>query len=179
VAVIPGKQGGGVGTVHGAAGKPEARPLSSEAPRRFTPTALGALVPRLARPAFRRLPPAAAQLLTEWEALAGPAAARLGTPIGFSRGTLTIAAAGPAAMELGMLAPVLIERINGALGRRAVERFRFVQTRLPAVPAAPVARPAAPPPARLGEAIGRVESPELREALARLAAGLYRDERSR
>jgi hypothetical protein len=150
-----------------------------DAPRRFTPTPLGALIPRLARPAFRRMPSGTAQLMTEWEALAGPEAARLATPVAFSRGTLTLACTGPAAMELSMRAPALVERLNVGLGRAAVERLRFVQT-----PAAPRPPPAAkpvdkPPPLPVSEAIGRVESPELREALARLAAGLYRGDTER
>jgi hypothetical protein len=164
---------------HGGADKASRAPLSSDSPRHFAPLPLGALIPRAARPAFRRMPPGTAQLLTEWAALAGPEVARLATPTGFSRGTLTLACSGPAAMELTMLAPTLLARLNAGIGRAAVERLRFVQT--PAAPkpqAAP--KPAenlAPPP--VSEAIGRVESGELREALARLAAGLYRRDKDR
>jgi hypothetical protein len=125
------------------------------------------------------MPPGTAQLLTEWAALAGPEVARLATPTVFSRGTLTLACSGPAAMELTMLAPTLIARLNAGIGRPAVERLRFVQS--PAAPKPPAPpRPVenrAPPP--VSEAIARVESPELREALARLAAGLYRRDNDR
>ncbi|MGN6816220.1 MAG: DUF721 domain-containing protein, partial [Solirubrobacterales bacterium] len=41
-------------------------------------------------------------------------------------GTLSVACAGPVAMELQHLAPELLARINAHLGRPVVERLRFV-----------------------------------------------------
>jgi hypothetical protein len=145
--------------------------------RRFLggPRPLGALVPALTRPAFKRKSPAGAQIMADWPALVGPALAAVSQPLRLSAGTLTLACSGPVAMELQHLGPQLAQRINAALGRVAVERFRFVQ-RAPAS-AAPPPRRAAPAalPARVESAIAGVESAELRDALARLARGVYRN----
>jgi hypothetical protein len=118
--------------------------------RRFpgAPLPLSSLIPAVTRPAFRKKSPAAAQLLADWAQIVGPALAAATSPLRLTAGTLTLACAGPVAMELQHLAPELIGRINGQLGRAAVERLRFVQ-QAPAGtrPAAPPAKaPAAPMP---------------------------------
>lgn len=146
--------------------------------RRFLggPRPLGALVPALTRPAFKRKSPAGAQIMADWPALVGPALAAVSQPVRLSSGTLTLACSGPVAMELQHLAPQLASRINAALGRVAVERFRFVQRAPTGALPRPAARPApAPLPARVESALAGVASPELREALARLARGVYRN----
>lgn len=109
--------------------------------------------------------------MADWPELVGPALAAVTEPERLSAGTLTIACAGPVAMELQHLAPELIERINGGLGRAAVERLRFRQ-RSPAAPAARARRraPPGPPPAP----VEGVADPALRAALERLAARVYR-----
>jgi hypothetical protein len=145
--------------------------------RRFLggPRPLGALVPALTRPAFKRKSPAGAQIMADWPALVGPALAAVSQPLRLSSGTLTLACSGPVAMELQHLAPQLAGRINAALGRVAVERFRFVQ-RAPATHPPPMRRaPLDTLPARIESAIAGVESAELRDALARLARGVYRN----
>ena len=96
--------------------------------------------------------------------------------LGLTAGSLTIACSGPIAMELSHLAPELVARINGGLGRVAVERLRFVQT---AQPAASGGKPALPPrpvalPARVATALDSLPTGDLREALERLARGVYR-----
>ncbi|MBW6396613.1 DUF721 domain-containing protein [Roseomonas sp. HJA6] len=145
--------------------------------RRFLggPRPVGALVPALTRPAFKRKSPAGAQIMADWPALVGPAIAAVTQPMRLTQGTLTLACSGPVAMEMQHLAPQLAGRINAALGRVAVERFRFVQ-RAPA--GAPVRKPREsapkPLPERVESALEGVSSPELREALARLARGVYR-----
>jgi hypothetical protein len=147
-----------------------------EEARRFLggPRPLGALVPALTRPAFKRKSPAGAQIMADWPALVGPALAGVTQPLRLASGTLTLACSGPVAMELQHLAPQLAQRINAALGRVAVERFRFVQ-RAPLSAARPAPRPApAPLPPRVESALEGIEAPELREALARLARGVYR-----
>jgi hypothetical protein len=146
--------------------------------RRFLggPRPLGALVPRLTRPAFKRKSPAGAQVMADWPSLVGPALAATTQPLRLASGTLTLACSGPVAMELQHLAPQIAARINAALGRQAVERFRFVQ-QAPAGAAPrrpPPARPAALP-AAVEQALGGVASPELREALERLGRGVYRN----
>lgn len=120
-------------------------PLAPPIPERQWKTVeLGALVPKLTRPAFRRKSPDAAQLLADWPALAGPALAAMAEPVRLSAGTLTLACTGPAAMEIGLMAPAIVERLNGALGRRAVLKLAFVQ-RAPRLAGPP--RPPAPPEA--------------------------------
>jgi hypothetical protein len=154
--------------------KGEAPPLSSPPPRRGLQE-VGALIPRLARPAFRRRSPAAAQILADWPLIIGPGFAAMAEPVRLSRTTLTLACTGPVAMELSLAAPVLVERINAHLGRAAVEKLAFVQR---APRAAPPAKPLALlPPAPLPEAVtARLDTlpeGELKTVLARLAARVH------
>lgn len=137
--------------------------------RRFTrgPKPLGALVPGLTRPAFRKRAPAAAQIMADWPSIVGPALAAATTPRKFAAGTLAIGCAGAVAMELQHLAPQLIARINGQLGQQIVERLRFVQEAPPAL--AP--RPAPPRPqavAAARDAVSTLEPGPLRDALEAL-----------
>ena len=124
---------------------------------------LGALVPRLTRPAFRKRAPATAQVLADWSAIVGPAIAAVTVPKRLSAGTLTIACSGPIAMELQHLVTELIGRINGHLGKPGVNGLRFVQTMGEAAAAAPApeAAPVETPEIDLPEG-------ELRDALAAL-----------
>jgi len=140
------------------------------------PRALGALLPRLTRPAFKRRSPAGAALMADWPAVVGPALAAVTTPKRFGNGTLVIGCAGPVAMELTHLAPQLIGRINSHLGQAAVERLRFVQ-QASAAGAATAPRPAEPAalPPRVREAMAAIPQGELREALEKLAQGVYRN----
>jgi hypothetical protein len=139
------------------------------------PRPLGALVPRLTRPAYKRKSPAGAMIMADWAEIAGPAIAGVSQPLRLTQGTLTLACSGPVAMELQHLAPQLASRINAALGRVAVERFRFVQ-QAPTGASLPKRRPAAPEslPERVESALAGIESPELRAALERLGRGVYR-----
>jgi len=109
------------------------------------PRAVGTLVPGLTRAAFRKRSPAAVQVLTDWDMIVGPAIAATTTPRRLSGTSLTIACAGPVAMELQHMAGALMARINGHLGRIVVERLRFVQDELPRP--APVAKPRPAEPA--------------------------------
>lgn len=140
------------------------------------PRPLGALIPHLTRPVFRKKSPAGAMLMADWAEIVGPALAAVTTPRRVTTGTLTIACAGPVAMELSHLAPQLIERINAQLGKPVVERLRFVQQ---ASAGTPPAKPRPAPPARLPPAteaaIGKLPEGELREALAKLGRGVYRN----
>lgn len=114
--------------------------------------------------------------MADWPALVGPALAAVSQPLRLSSGTLTLACSGPVAMELQHLAPQLAARINAALGRVAVERFRFVQRAPASAAPRPPARPApAALPERVESALAGIASPELRDALARLARGVYRN----
>jgi len=144
----------------------------------FGPRPLSQLVPALTRPAFKRRSPAGAQLMADWPDVVGPALAAATTPKRLTSGTLTIGCAGPVAMELTHLAPQLIQRINARFGKPLVERLRFVQQSAPGG----AARRPAPPlpavvPARVEAAIATLPEGELRAALSKLAAGVYRNGR--
>ena len=75
-------------------------------------------------------------MLADWSAIVGPAIAAVTTPRRLAAGTLTIACAGPIAMELQHLAGEVMARINAHLGSQAVTALRFVQTFGDAPPAA-------------------------------------------
>jgi hypothetical protein len=103
----------------------------------------------------------------------GPAIAAMTTPRRLSSGTLTIACAGPIAMELQHLAGEVMARINAHLGRPAVQALRFVQTQQAIVPAP--TPPPVPDPARLARieaALGELPEGELRAALASLGRAI-------
>jgi hypothetical protein len=144
--------------------------------RRFPtgPLPVAMMINRLTRPAFRKRSPAGAMLMADWPAIVGPALAAVTQPLRTTAGTLTLACSGPVAMELQHLAPELISRINAHLGRVAVERLRFVQQALAGpAPAAPPARPVTLP-AELEARLAALPEGELRDALAKLALGVYR-----
>ncbi len=145
--------------------------------RRFVwgPRPLGTLIPHLTRPVFRKKSPAGALLMADWAEIVGPSLAAVTSPKRVTAGTLTIGCVGPVAMELSHLAPQLIERINAQLGKPAVERLRFVQQAASAAPARPRPKPEAPLPERVETGLGNLPAGELREALAKLARGVYRN----
>ena len=114
---------------------------ADDAPRHvYGPRPIGALVPALTRPAFRRRAPGSAQVMADWAQIVGPELSATTTPRRLTGGTLTLACAGPVALELQHLSDQVLARVNGHLGRIVVERLRFVQN--PAAPQA--AEPARP-----------------------------------
>ncbi len=139
----------------------------------YGPRPVGTLMPRLTRPAFRRRAPATAQVLADWAAIVGPAIAAVTTPRRLASRTLTIACAGPIAMELQYLTTELLARINAHLGSQVVTGLRFVQTTtmLPPVPSPP----APPDPADLAAvdaAVASMPESELRTALTALGRAM-------
>lgn len=136
----------------------------------FGPRPIGALMPRLTRPAFRKRAPASAQVMTDWAEIVGPALAAVTVPVRLTSGTLTISCAGPVALELQHLAGPLADRINAHLGRVLIRQLRFVQDLAP--------KPA-PTQTRRWASLKPVEVPgvppgPLRDALAALGAALAR-----
>jgi hypothetical protein len=145
--------------------------------RRFpgAPLPVGSLIPAITRPAFRKKSPAGAQILADWAQIVGPALAAVTSPLRLTSGTLTLACSGPVAMELQHLAPELIGRINGQLGRAVVERLRFVQQAPSGTPRPAAPRPPdAPVPASVQDRLATLPEGELRLALENLARGVYR-----
>jgi hypothetical protein len=127
------------------------------------PRAVGALLPPLTRPVFRRRSPAAAQIMLDWPEIVGPALAAATIPRRLSGTTLTLACAGPIALELQHMTGELVGRINAHLGRIVVERIRFTQEALSVALVPQVAAPSAPP-----QPIAGVPPGDLHDALARL-----------
>jgi len=132
----------------------------------YGPRPVGALVPALVRPAFRKRAPATAQVLADWEAIVGPALAAVTTPRKLFSGTLAIACAGPVAMELQHLSGEVMARINGHLGRVAVTRLRFIQDVPPPLP--PLATPRPQAVAAAQRAVASLPAGPLRDALESL-----------
>lgn len=137
-----------------------------EARHVYGPRAVGALMPRLTRAAFKARSPAAAQIMADWPMLVGPQLAATTAPRKFQGGTLTIGCTGPVAIELQHVAGEIITRLNQALGKEAVQRLRFVQDFNPRP--APPSRPAPLPP----EPVAGVEPGELHDALAALGSAI-------
>jgi hypothetical protein len=151
-----------------------------KAPGRLSsgPRELGQLIPRLTRPAFRKISPAAAQIMADWAEIIGPGPLAAAQPLRLSAGTLTLACSGALALELSMLAPQLIARINAHLGRAAVQQLRFVQGSLTAPPTASrrAKRAEVPLPDHAEAALQTVPEGPLRDALERLGREVFRPE---
>jgi len=139
---------------------------SDDVRRAYAARPLSQLLPPLTRAAYKRRSPAAASLMADWANIVGPRLAAETAPRRLSGTQLTIACSGPMAMELAHLAPVLIERINTASGRRVVERLRFVQDFAAPPEAPPLREPVQPVP------IEDLPPGELNDALARLRAAI-------
>lgn len=131
---------------------------------------------RVTRPVFGRKGFASAALLTEWPALVGSAVASHTLPVAIrfppkerSDGTLVIKVdSGAFALELQHLEPLILERINGFFGWKAVARLKLQQGPLPRRPAPPKPPPAPTGPPAAAKALETVEDPELRAVLERL-----------
>jgi hypothetical protein len=133
----------------------------------YGPRPLGSLVPDIARQVFRRQNPAAAQIVADWEIIVGPKVASMTVPRRLQRGVLTIACAGPTAMDLHYMAVEVINRINTHLGGQPVHSLKFTQAGNPPKPP-PV--PKSPPEAILEAeaAVADLPDGELKSALAAL-----------
>jgi hypothetical protein len=97
----------------------------------YGPRALGSLLPDVTRPTFRKHNPAAAQILADWPIIVGPKVASMTVPRRLDRGVLTVACAGPAAMDLHYMGVEVINRINTHLGGRPVHSLKFTQAGMP------------------------------------------------
>lgn len=123
------------------------------------------------------------RMLTHWREVVGEGLGTLTAPVhlrfprGQTRnGTLTIAAEGPAAVELQHLVPVVLARINGIYGYPAIAAIRIVQAPVERRASRTGRRAALDPEAVQAAAatLGHIEDPDLRQSLARLAASLRR-----
>jgi hypothetical protein len=135
--------------------------------RTYTALPLAQLVPGLTRTAYKKRSPAGALLMSEWASIVGPKLAAETEPRRLSGGQLTIACAGPVAMELQHLSATLIERINTHAGHKLVERLRFVQDGVASAP-----KPAAPRHRVAEQPLADLPPGPLNTALARLLASI-------
>ena len=138
----------------------------------YGPRPVGALVPQVTRPAFRRHSAASARIMADWAAIVGPALAAVTTPRRLAAGTLTLACSGPVAVELQHLAAQLIERINTHLGGTAVQRLRFVQAMQSPVPVRPPPKIPVAATKAAQRAVADLPEGPLRDALAALGSAV-------
>lgn len=122
-----------------------------------------------------------AGLIADWPAIVGEELAAECLPQRLVRGadgtggTLHIRVSGPLALELQHLEPLVIERINGFFGYRAIARLALRQGPLAPRPQRRKIAPPQPAPdaaARLAPLLAGVEDEELRAALERLGRGV-------
>ncbi|MEK7246210.1 MAG: DciA family protein [Pseudomonadota bacterium] len=151
---------------------------SRERARSGKTATLNTLVRRLTRPLFGKRGFADGRVVADWAEIVGPLLARSCLPLRIAYpqgartdGTLHLKVApGGLATEIQHVEPILIERINGHFGYRAVARLRLVQGPLPPCPPAP--EPPAPldaeAEARLRRALEGVGDPALRTRLESL-----------
>ena len=147
---------------------------------------VGSTLQRVAGKTLRNLNSAEATLLTEWAAIAGEELAARARPrrLKFPRaserreGTLVLSVDPAFALDLQHGQDVLIERVNGFFGYRAVARILLEQRPLAQAPApSPRVPPATAlaPPARAGLLASRVDGigdETLRLALLRLGTAV-------
>lgn len=149
--------------------------------RRGWARAIAAEVPRIAATALGKRGFGEAQLVTQWEAVIGPELAEKLSPdrLSFvrgerSEGTLRLRVASAFAVEAQHYEPVIIERINGFFGYRAVARIVLVQG--PAKNAPPRAKPLRPlsvaEQSGLDQRLAALPDSELRDALRRLGTAV-------
>jgi hypothetical protein len=153
-------------------------PQGRKSPRAAKTATLNTLVRRLTRPLFGKRGLADGRIVAEWAEIAGPLLAgaslpeRIAYPTGERiDGTLHLKVApGGLATEIQHVEPLLIERINGHFGYRAVARLRLVQGPLPPPPPTPEPLPPldAEAEARLAETLAGVADTALRARLESL-----------
>ena len=112
--------------------------------RRGRSIALARLVPALARKAYRARGFAQETVISRWPEIVGRELAEITLPwrLRFRRGarndgTLEIRVESARATELQHQEPVILARINGFFGYRAVARIRLVQAPVAALPSRP------------------------------------------
>jgi hypothetical protein len=173
---------------------PPPREAIAFAPRRanglFGVKSVGSFVPRLTRKAFEKYGFSAATLITDWASIAGrelaafTAPERLKWPRGVNRSedetatadkgrpgaTLVLRVEPARALDVQYNARQIVERINGYFGYAAVAELRILQA--PVAPPCREGQAPRPAPMPLTREVAGVTDAALREALARLGAGI-------
>src|SRR5260221_6661404 len=150
--------------------------------RRGSLAPLAVNVPAVTRAAIGSRGFAEAGLVTHWPEIIGADLARGCQPdmLRFPKGerhdgTLTLRCIGALALEIQHQTPVLIERINGFFGYRAVARLRLVQGTLRRRPSrAPIKLPPLAPAERAAAEANLADLPEseVKDALRRLGEAI-------
>ncbi len=144
---------------------------------------LAASLPAVTRKVLGRHGLAEGGLITGWRDIVGAEIAarslpvRLSFPAGERRdGTLLVRVAGALALELQHLEPLVVERINGHFGYRAVARLKILQGPVPtaAEPPPRAAPPAAADDAAIDALVAGVGDEGLRAALHGFGCSLRR-----
>jgi hypothetical protein len=166
-------------------GKKTSKGQTSGMRRGGGPRALATNVPGITKKTFGKRGLAEGGLISDWARIVGPDLAsscqpeRLAhPPRERSGGTLHIRVHGGAATELQHLEPLILERINGHFGYRAVARLRLVHA--PLTPfltdepdESPVPAPLNPDQqANLDTIVAEIDDPELRAAMARIGGAI-------
>ncbi len=144
------------------------------------PVAIGRFVAPIAGKSLSRGGPVIAGLLEQWAAISGPSLAAYTMPAKLTRAApepdfpekivpsvLHLKVDPAKALEVQYAIPQLVERINQALGYKAVAGIRVLQAPICNRPRAAAPKPSSPLPAAGAENTGRLAS-----ALARMAAGV-------
>ena len=158
--------------------------MTDHTERRRGLRALATTLPKVTRQALGRRGFAEGGLIADWPSVVGreiaarclPAKLAVARPGRRQDGTLTLRVEPGFATELQHLAPQIVERINGYLGYRAVERLILKQGSLSEPEAAtPPPRPLdAEEAAALKQRLDAVDDDELRAALERLGRAVRR-----
>jgi hypothetical protein len=133
------------------------------------------VLPDVTRPVLAKASSAGARVGADWDLIAGAALGAVTQPRRLSGGTLTVACAGPVAMEVQHAADLLIERVNRHMGQHLVERLRLVQDLVtPAAALLPPSSPAKVDHAAIARQLEGVPDGPVRAALAALAEAIQR-----
>lgn len=152
--------------------------------------AVGSFIPGLTRKAFEKYGFSTASLITDWPAIAGTELAAYTAPDrlkwprraeqdteraapsakGRNGATLVLRVDGARGLDVQYKARQIVERINAYFGYAAVAELRIVQAPVGAAGAEP--RQCRQPATPLIQEVAGVSDPALRDALARLGAGV-------
>lgn len=162
------------------------KPEKHDPSRRINaPKALGLALGRLTGPVLKQRGAALADILSRWSEIAGPLLAAETQPerLIYAAGaghaaTLEIAVSPAFALELQHLTPLIVEKVNGYFGYRAVSGLRLKQMPMRRQPESPAAnrRQARPldaaEQARLAALLDGVGDRDLRQALESLGRSI-------
>lgn len=157
--------------------------VTMDKPSRAFAKPLRDVVGKVVGEAFTRQGFASAELVTRWAEIAGSEIAAHSEPIKIqwprgadpqirSPGILVLRVEGPAAVEIQHLGTVICERVNRFFGWRAVDRLAFRQSPLRRGVNRPSRRNNTAAASQLAATMPEITDDELRQALARLLAGV-------